>query len=385
MSNRHQEVVEDEPQMRSVRLQSTPPMAFPPPPMPGKLSFGSMKPAGLPKKPEPSVSRVAVANLWNVKVLKPLPQVYSLERTHVFVSGASCSEVAQRIAQCLQASSIMAEYDDEEACVEAETSDSIVFSVRLFSSTGKIVVEVQRLDGCCYSFYQTAKMVLRASKGAKKSAGPQRKFTLPSCIPKTSEEDEKKSLVEGLEIASNLLNSESIDSRVMGFQSLDSLSKCTKCDAYVVREILSGPIVSQLVNEVTCFRSSPENGEFRSAIETKNCVIMRRLAISIIANCMGSLESCGKLGCVVEHQENLCVESLCSSLTDDLRSCDVRPHEACEAARCLQQLMRASPEVKSALMRCDAFDAATIAHETGASRHALLEQESQRLRTELSR
>jgi len=282
----------------------------------------------------------------------------------------------------LQKESIKATFNHEEGTLEAETKDDVVFAINLFSSTGKIVVEAQRLGGCGFFFYETAKLVLRASKGMRKCKGLQKRFPLPSCLPKVSEEEEKRNLREGLEIASNLLKSKCVDSQLMAIQSLESLSKCTKCEAFVADSLLLDSWLATFVNLIEVGRVEDD---LVGEIEDRHCLAMRRHSMCIIYNCIEALQSTGKLKAIMEDKK-FCLfsHSFLSSLVEVLRCCGDRPHDACEAAKCLRQLACACPEARRAFVECDVLNAAVTAHETGVSCHAILQEESHRLRTELS-
>ena len=115
MSNNEQEkIVEDGPQMRSVTLSSASPMSVP---IPSPFSLERSKPAPV-VDPIPQKSLVEIektrGSVWNVVSAPPLPPMYFLERTKVYVSGTPVGEIAFRVADCLRKDSIAATFNDRE-------------------------------------------------------------------------------------------------------------------------------------------------------------------------------------------------------------------------------------------------------------------------------
>jgi len=281
-----------------------------------------------------------------------------------------------------------------QGLVEAETHDGVFFSIRLFrGSEDKTVVELQRQSGCCYLFQQTAKCVLRAAKGMappRKSAFASDTIVraIPVSIPKTTSEEEKESLEQGLELATGLLKkNDRFDAHLLAMESLTHLSKMTKCDCHVAKAILTGPLLETIVSLIESWTiCASALQEDKGELEEKHCASMHRLAMSVLANCLSTLEKEGDLGTVLKSTETqLCSPSLLMALVGELRAADQRPHDACEAARCLQPLVRHCPLVKPCLLgECDGLSAAEIALSAGISCHSQLEQECQLLSLQMS-
>ena len=279
--------------------------------------------------------------------------------------------------------------------VEAETHGAITFTTRLFQGdNNKIVVELQRQAGCCYLFQQTAKCLLRAAKGmppvaSQKSSVQQRSLAIPPSMPKSSDEEERLCLEQGLELAAGLLKKDRLDAHTLAMESLTHLSRSSKCQCLIAKAILNGPLLQTLVSLIESWRLCDDSvDEEKGELEEQHCASMHRLAMVIMANCLDTLEAEGELGSFMntlqQVREQLCSPSLLVALVDELRRANQRPHDACQAARCLQPLLRHCPqECKPRLVECDGLAATAIALDAGTSCHANLEQECHRLTAQL--
>lgn len=383
-NNQQRRIVEDAPQMRSVKIQSLAPALQAPPPMPFGRGAVSVAPS---KIATTNQSTTAAGKAWKVSQLRPVPSFYKLERTHLKIDDVSVEEIASRIADCLRQESVYATFNDEEATVEAETHDGVTFTTTLFSGdNNKVIVELQRQAGCCYLFHQTAKTVLRAAKGMDQ---PQRRsYLVPVSLPKCADAEEKECLEKGLELARDLLSKDRLDAHLLAMESLTCLSRSAKCQCLVAKAILTGPLLDTIVSLIECWSICAQDAakeEEKGEVEENHCASMHRLAISVLANCLSVLESEGELESVlVQRGEQLCSPSLLMALVEELRRAEQRPHDATEAARCLQPLLRSCPECKPRIMECDGLSAASIAYNAGVSSHANLQKECQSLKLEIA-
>lgn len=351
-----------------------------PPPMPMGRSMLA------PTKITPTIqtqSSTAVDKAWKVSQLRPVPSFYKLERTHLKINDASPQQIAARIADCLRQESVYATFNDEEACVESETHEGVTFTTQMFQGDNKVIVELQRQAGCCYLFHQTAKTVLRAAKGMQQVQ--KRTLAVPKSVPKADLGEEKESLENGLELAHSLLKKDRLDAHLLAMQSLGHLSRSAKCECLVAKAILCGPLLETIVSLIECWSiNDAANEEEKGEVEEQHGAIMHRLAIAVLANCLSVLEKEGELQSVlVERREQLCAPSLLMALVEELRRAEQRPHDATEAARCLQPLLRNCAECKPLIMECDGLNAASIAHDAGKSLHANLQKECHQLKLEI--
>ena len=397
-----QEIIPDAPIMRSMMVRSAAPSI-------------PLRSEPLAKEPLASTRTTKIAPMtkdpvvWDLDetTVMPLPSVYMLERTHVTVE-ASPSEVARRVSDSLRRESIFACYKSKEvrcpvrrnfsestnektnkgylflqALVEAETRENVRFILRLWKKNSQeVIVEAQKIDGCCFLYCQAAKAVLRAAKGL--AAVPKRKFALPACVPRDTEDEQKANIKSGLNIASTMLKSDRLDAHMMAIDTLLHISKATQNPSFAAHCILCGEFRSTLLALVECCRMNHDQAETPlGESEQKMIALMHRNAVAIIANCLKSLQDSRELVQVISQQEELSSNDFLAALVEDVSACNERPHDACEAARCLHPLMYASTEIRRKVMDLGAEGAVGAASQEGACRHALLDNACAKLRCEM--
>lgn len=398
MSNQQKpKIVQDAPIMRSMMVAPAAPAIrqFEP------LAKQSTQPANTTK-------RAALTWAVNDNAVVPLPSVYMLERTHTTIDG-SPSEIAGKIADCLRRESIHVTFDSHEvrlhnisfaephrpgsvsnfstfrSCLqvlaEAQTRENVRFTIRLWKKgSEKVIVEIQKLDGCCFLYCQAAKAILRAAKG--QSSPPKRKFALPACVPRESDDVRRSCIESGLEIASSMLKEKRIDAHAMAIDTLLHISKATQKPGFAAHCILCGEFRSTLLSLVECSRLCPSEVPMDD-FEKEQAAVMHRNALTIIANCLKALHDSRELQEVLAQQDDLSSLGFLASLVEDVSACNERPHDACEAARCLQPLMRTSESIRRKVLELGAADALDSASHEGVCRHALLESACAKLRCEM--
>mmetsp|Transcript_12137 Transcript_12137/g.29481 ORF Transcript_12137/g.29481 Transcript_12137/m.29481 type:complete len:374 (+) Transcript_12137:169-1290(+) len=368
--NERPQVVEDKPQMRSMMVMSAAPMIPRAAPI---ASRNKMAPPQLTKAP-----KIEASSGWSVHSLSPLPPIYCLERTHLNVDD-SVDNVADRIADCLRSESIASTFRKDENLVEAETSDGVTFFVRLWQGQKKntVLVEVQKSSGCCYSYCQAAKAVLRAAKGLRTPA-KRRTFSIPPSVPRVSQEECETATREGLELAEQLLGKQQIDSNLMAIESLNHLSKPCPTQCLVARSILTGPFLRGKL--LSLVESDSTDASF-DEVEKEHVTLMRRYAFSILSNCFAALEQSGELVEMLQKQEELTSTEVVSALVRQVAAAGNSPHDAYQAAKCLRTLLAASDETKRKAADLNAFETISQARHMGVCRHAALEDACTRLRT----
>lgn len=330
-------------------------------------------------------SRKVTIDTWQVDHAISLPTIYILERTHVYISGVHPRQVARRIAACFQNESIMAVFNNSKACAKAETKDHVHFNVQLFEDCGRVVVEVQRLNGCSFSFYQTAKLVLNAAKGVvgRPLRAPPKINTCTSYICRKQEE-QNESITESLEIALSILNNDRLDTNILAMEILLQLTSCnatTTNRSYAANEILSGPLLEILIGLIQCNKTNPTtDSKTTSEIEEEYFSRMRCDALTIFANCVHAMEKSGKLGTIMQQIEKIHFDDVIIALVNDLNLASSKPHEACQAARCLQPLLRSSMRIRRGASTLNVAEAVMCASNTGSINHFMLQRESSQLK-----
>jgi hypothetical protein len=149
---------------------------------------------------------------------------------------------------------------------------------------------------------------------------------------------------------------------------------------------MSGDFLPTLLCLVESFRMherSTRDETTLSKMEEEHFSIMHRHALTVLGNCLVALEESGELKQVLEQRKELLSESLLESLVHEVGQADTRPHDACQAIRCLQCLVRASSEVRAMACQLGAPKALDSAYREGVSRHATLEQECGMLQMDL--
>ena len=243
------------------------------------------------------------------------------------------------------------------------------FAIRLWEKNEEVIAEVQRVSGCSFSFHQLAKSVLRSAQGIKARPSSPKAFPLPKCCPQESEEERKQCLKEGLQIAVSLLQKESVDSQLMAMESLVHLTKVCK-KGFAAESILEDADLRTLLI-ATMEESTPATA---TAYEASNLCIMRRHAMTVLANCLDTLKENGKLQACLEQHDSLRSPSLLDTLLAQVAKAALEPHHACQAVRCLACLTEASSDIRSRALARGMPAVLSQARETGACRHVYLHE-----------
>jgi hypothetical protein len=312
--------------------------------------------------------------------------VYPLERSHVYIDTSNVQDVATNIAECLRKESIAAVYDNHKAMVLAETPQHVKLCIRLFLDDERVVVEVQRRSGCCFLFHQTAKAILRASMGMKQQRLPT--FTIPDCVLKAeAEQTEQDPTEEAVEIASGLLRKERLDAHLLGMESLVQLTKATGTSTKAALAIVQCNVLDTILSLIQSWRMSQEQvlDDAMDEMEKDYFAMMHRNALTVLANCLNALEQAGELTQVIDSQEHLVADQLLSVLIEELDNAEQRPHDACQACKCLKSLLRSSEDTKIRALELGAPEATASALNEGVCTHLRLEEEALRLQVEMDR
>ena len=263
--------------------------------------------------------------------------------------------------------------------MDAETADGIQFSIRLWEGkSDAVLVEVQKVSGCCYSYCQAAKAVLRAAKGIRAPPTKRRTFSIPPSLPRCSPQESRESARAGLEVAENLWQTQQFDSQLLALESLVHLSKGVENQNDTARCILCGEFRMHLLVLVNSMEATAMN---TNDVEKEYTTMMRRHALTILANCFGALERSGELVDLLQEQSDLRSSNLIAALVEEVAAAEERPHDAVQAVLCLKNLLAASSELKFQAAELNAFEAVSEARLGAACRHAALEDACTQLRT----
>lgn len=236
-----------------------------------------------------------------------------------------------------------------------------------------MVVEVQRQCGCSYQFREAARAVLRSAKGVT-AVPPKRSFPLPASIPRETPEQQQERAESGVQIALEQLCSKKLDSQLIGMESLEHIAR----SGSVSKKVLEGSCLEKVLAA-----AQEDSANARSDMEEQHMAVMKRRAMTVLANALCSLAQAGELDNFLQCCSELKSESFVCCLVDTLRDASKVPHEAAQAARCMQHLM-AAKEVETILVEMSAIAVVSDACHSGACHSALLEQESKKLKLQLS-
>ena len=377
--SKDRKIVPDMPEMRSVRIGA--PIA-----MPQRSLLRSMPTTT--KAPLAQIRQAPVTPAseatWTPRNIPPLPQMYPLERSHVYVDDDQ-KHVASRIANVLRQQSLAPVFEDEKVRIwrtsmllyfvgfltwcdlqaSAETVCHVRLVVRMFSEGEKVVVEVQRRSGCCFVFHQVAKAILKAAKGEPAKKVP--KFTVPASVIK--EEQQRSSCNEALEIANELLQKDRIDAQALGMSSLVQLTN-EGSSRFAASAILEGPLLDAVLKFVQPTESVDE-------VLEEHRTEMRGDAFRVLANCLASTTA--KLDI-----EKLGSDEILEALIKELRVAEEKPHNAWHACKVLKALLKDSEALRTKAEQLGAPSAVTVAYNEGVCRHAMLEKEATALKSEMA-
>ena len=173
------------------------------------------------------------------------------------------------------------------------------------------------------------------------------------------------------------LSSELLDSKLIGMESLEQITRC-EASGYVSKKILEG---SCLETVLAAAQEDLSNAD--TQVDEQHISIMRRRAITVLANALCALAQSGELEVFLQDCSTLKSESFIVNLLETLREASSLPHEATQAARCMQYLMT-SKDVQNFLFTMSVTSVVSEACTIGACRSSLLENESKRLKVQLT-
>jgi hypothetical protein len=243
----------------------------------------------------------------------------------------------------------------------------------LFEDQGMTVVEVQRTAGCGFEFSQAAKGVCRSAKGIP--SAPKRKLPMPSCIPRQSLEDKIPRIESGIRMALDMVLSARTDLQLLGLQSLEQISNSLDSTSPLAEAIVKGDCLEKLVSLVLA-----TGADLLSESEERNFVIMQRKSLAVLTNCLKALCSSGKISSILSEANGFDTKDLVAALVGFLNESASTPHEALYSAQCLQSMCRAE-EVQLILNDIDVSSAVSTACAAGAHYNAILEVESNILKS----
>jgi len=342
------------------------------------------------KKPGSTALGVHLESItWRVRheSLTCVPKYVKVARTHVFLNNTDAGIVTKRISDCLRELSIHASFNDNQAMAECESPDSIKFIIQLYRGRGKfangVIVEIQRMHGCCMRFMQCCRSILQAAENVKVAQNkvpglPISKMNLAQPRrPDTSCEkiENQCTLSMKMSCICRLIFENGRDSQALGVEMLRDATDPSKVGANhaskAVKSLFDGEYM-KVFNYIT------------SLIDLKPLVDdnvekkfrLRFLALCTLSNVLLVAASVGDLPEIIK--KNLWfVDSLVLTLIEDLKNSKICSNSALQAAKCLNHVVSASHDAKAKAIEIDAVQAVILANEYGRYSHALLEKETE--------
>jgi hypothetical protein len=279
---------EQTPAYRSVKLASPP--AMPPPLRSSPFAIISKPPQQQTPSTAVEVLQQSNDNDDNTKpwtLCHPLPTIpagYMLERNQICLIEQPPQQVANRISECLHLRSFVLSETSTKNGFRAESTMGLLFRVNFFQDSNNLVIEFQRLNGCSYVFQKTFQAIHRcviAQEGEK--TNHQEELEFPTCaLPMVAmtQAQKQERLLETYQIAMNMLSSKRVDCQLMGLEVLEPMS--TNVD-------IAGRLVD--TNLATLLQFCKGTMEPKSKLEQQQECLLKRRALSILANSLEALQS----------------------------------------------------------------------------------------------
>eukprot|EP00586_Coscinodiscus_wailesii_P003877 CAMPEP_0172480948 /NCGR_PEP_ID=MMETSP1066-20121228/6479_1 /TAXON_ID=671091 /ORGANISM="Coscinodiscus wailesii, Strain CCMP2513" /LENGTH=339 /DNA_ID=CAMNT_0013242787 /DNA_START=231 /DNA_END=1250 /DNA_ORIENTATION=+ len=309
--------------------------------------------------------------------LPNLPWDCPLLKTHALIRDVPPSVIVRRISEVMRHLSIAAFFDNKKATVNAETMNNITFKVQLYNDIDQdegmtgVIVEVQRMSGCAYSFSGIYRSIIRACNGV---AMEERHKVLPKLILPTQIDStlrmQRCDVSNALEAVRALVGKDDIETNLLGMESLVILTDMSKT---AKDEVIC--VAKAIFDDVT-IRDRVLMPIMSHDVETKHgsqC-ILHRYALNVLLNALIVFLSMGRLGDVVRKHGYMGAD-LVSVLLKHVQRCETKPHDACLSIKCLVALMNVA-ELKDVAMRCGIQQIMQESHSVGECHHSFLRRES---------
>jgi len=305
-----------------------------------------------------------------------LPLDYPLLKTHSLIHGISPPIIACRFSEVMRRLSISVRYDKKKATIYGETMDHITFKARLYNYVDQseevrgVIVEVQRLSGCAYSFSRIYRSIDRACNGVV----IEHPKVLPKLIPLTQLDSSLEMKQHDVNAALNtvrvLLEKDDIETNLLGMEHLGTLTDVSKTAEDVANRVANAIFDdSNICDRVVMLVISNEK-ETKQGSEA----ILHRYALTVLLNALNVFASMGRLGDIV-RKHGYMGSDLVSVLLGKVQQCEARPHDACLSIKCLVALMSVG-ELRRTVMSYDIQGIMKESHSIGECYNSSLMRES---------
>lgn len=342
----------------------------------------------------PSPKSTLEVQLWIVDdtILRSPPTDFPLGRTRRKFSGMKLNDAASRISRCLHTRSIKADYSKTEILATCRNVDFVEFTVRIYLDKDGILVVAHRQCGDGMSFMQDYRAIISACEGEPVKNFTHSKSREHLMQPEKSILTETKA-VESLQYVAGLLASDKVDSKMLGMESLVSVSDPAKTlkatshlcarsilchkkrlnDFFDLHNFLMGVILHGYQSE---FASKPHISISNYAGK------MRNLALHATSNAIKHLKDDDCFRQII-HESHWYREVFVPSLVDHVNTAKLRPHDACFACQCLLCLASSSRDLAEKIKEEGGLEALEEAERVGNSQFALLASDATSCREKL--
>eukprot|EP00565_Helicotheca_tamesis_P002480 CAMPEP_0185724828 /NCGR_PEP_ID=MMETSP1171-20130828/1203_1 /TAXON_ID=374046 /ORGANISM="Helicotheca tamensis, Strain CCMP826" /LENGTH=391 /DNA_ID=CAMNT_0028392769 /DNA_START=112 /DNA_END=1287 /DNA_ORIENTATION=+ len=363
----------------------------------------------VPKKTKTTrIEQQSKLKLWNNDDIDSLPDadnVVPLEKTRISIDGTTPRKVMLSICRCLHDMSIA--IIPKRNKLLAESLDSVQFYIRLykekFNTKYRVMVELQRKRGDSLSYCKIARVILHVLKHGDDFNGtlsigcslsihqPKLKFVRFATVDSI---DIESNIPENLHTAVNMLRDTHLDTNLNGMESLFFMTKedstMPPTNLYVAGVILQGGagdseyLKTEIEKSIRCKHSPGRDQEYEDdddlldGFEPQCRKTMHHYALAVLAN---SLHIWSKHNInmvpVIHSDKWLGHNGLLCALINELSRAEEHPHDAYQAMRCLNTLLRVSSQVWSRAVELGAPSAVISSRLVGRRGHALLAEESE--------
>lgn len=206
---------------------------------------------------------------------------------------------------------------------------------------------------------------------------PRKQFTIPSSLPPRPLQVQQECIQNDFHIAYNMLKSDRSDSRLLALDSLEKMTNSCHGVSIAATSVLSSDCLKHLISLLETHMDLAV-----SDLEGSVAPVLRRKILAVVANACAALTPSDLADILSANDHDLKARSFLDILLSFLSNAQGRPHDAYQAARCLQSLL-ISKEVEEAMTEMSAFEVVSSACNVGCRSHQALEMESRKLMNQL--
>jgi hypothetical protein len=329
--------------------------------------------------------------IWKMTTLLPVPMFHPLERTAATIENVALDTATSRISNFMKSHSITCQYHSDQGFIDCTTDDQLQFVVQLWQgnnngSCNKIIMEVQRRQGCCIQMqtirHQLLKVVVHGE--SSRPAEPPTRSTcafLATLLDQTTSlppPPQGECLPTALSICRTLLQSKRLDENRLGLESLCTLtdpSKFRSNDADQACRMLLSDATYQGLLEKHFMQKEDDTMEYEHKAFVGR---LHLLALKVLSQSLESVTQSSSRPLAIDLS-SVFWRNILQTLYCNLQVASSRPLEASLSIRCLRLLQTLEPSTLTALVPSPSslHECLSRAHQYGRDHSRSLEQESE--------